>query len=86
MAEGGSIMGTLKAVAARPMLWPTAVRQAGRLAPTRWWTRPPFLPRPARAYLRFRLVTQYGDPTHPPEAEDVVRYLRWCREWQAARP
>jgi hypothetical protein len=84
-AGSGSIISALTAVAARPALWPTALRQARRLAPTRWWTRPPFLPLPAPSYLRFRLVTQYGDPTHRPQADDVVRYLRWCREWRAVR-
>ena len=73
------------AVAARPSLGPAAVRQAGRMAPTRWLTRWPFLPVPASSYMRFRLVTQYGDPDHPARGEDVVRYLRWCRQWRAVR-
>ena len=50
------------AVVARPRLWPAALRQAVRLAPSRWWSRAPFLPVPDRAYVRFRLTTQYGDP------------------------
>ncbi len=79
------VLRAVGAVAARPSLWPTALRQAVRLAPTRWWTRPPFVPLPARSYLRFRLLTQYGDPNHPAEPEDLVRYLRWCREWAAVR-
>ena len=32
-------------------------------------------------YLRFRLVTQYGDDEHAPEPDDVLNYLRWCRHW-----
>lgn len=67
------------AVARRPGLWPTAVRQAVVLAPERWWARRPFLPLPDRRYLRFRLVTQYGDADHPPVARDVVDYLVWCQ-------
>jgi hypothetical protein len=43
---------------------------------------PPHLPVPAREYLGFRLQTQYGDISHRPDAEDVVNYLRWCRDWQ----
>ena len=58
----------------RPSLWPTAVRQWWRLAPSRWWRRPPFLPVPTREYLRFRLVTQYGDTRTPPDGDDVVSY------------
>jgi hypothetical protein len=64
-----------------PGLWPVALRQARRLAPPRWWRRPPFLPLPHPAYLRFRLVTQYGDERHRPEPADVLNYLRWCRRW-----
>lgn len=67
------------AVLARPWLWPTALRQLGALAPSGWWRRPPHLPTPPGEYVRFRLVTQYGDPTHRPEAADVVAYLEWCR-------
>ena len=70
------------AVAARPWLWPTALAQATRLAPSGWWRRPPFLPVPDRAYLAFRLQTMYGDPAHQPLASDVVAYLRWCRTFR----
>lgn len=72
------------AVARRPTLWPTALHQAWVLAPTGWWRRKPFLPLPDPAYLRFRLVTQYGDAAHPPTPGDVVTYLRWCRTYRAA--
>lgn len=67
------------AVAARPRLWPTAVDQVRRLAPRRWWARRPFLPVPDRAWLRFRMETQYGDPAHRPDPDDVVAWLEWAR-------
>ena len=38
----------------------------------------PFLPIPDRAYLRFRLETQYG-ADGAPEPRDLTTYLRWCR-------
>ena len=72
------------AVLVRPRLWSTAVRQAWRLAPRRWWARRPFLPLPDRDYLRFRLETQYGDAEHRPLPGDVVTYLEWCRREHAA--
>ena len=75
----GSAIG---AVLRHPTLWPTALRQAGRLVPTGWWRRSPFLPLPARGYLEFRLVTQYGDERHRSRHDDVVNYLRWCRHWE----
>ena len=74
----------VRAVLAHPGLWATALRQVVRLAPTRWWSRPPFLPIPSAEYLEFRLVTQYGGghgaPLSKPAAEDVLAYLRWCRD------
>ncbi len=66
-------------VAARPALWPVALRQARRIARPGWGRRPPFLPLPDRAYLRYRLETQYG-PGGVPRPDDVVEYLRWCSE------
>jgi hypothetical protein len=70
----------LLAVLRHPGLWPTAARQVRRLAPRGWWRRPPFLPIPSSDYLRFRLVTQYGEATNP-SPHDVVSYLQWCRDW-----
>lgn len=70
------------AVALRPELWPTAVRQARRTARPGWWRRAPFLPVPDGDYLHFRLVTQYGETDEPPTPGDVVDYLAWCREWE----
>jgi hypothetical protein len=72
------------AVAVRPSLWATAVVQALRLAPRRWWLRRPYLPLPDRGYLRFRLQTQYGDADREPDAADVVTYLHWCRGYHQA--
>ncbi|MEM1334514.1 MAG: hypothetical protein AAGG08_13760 [Actinomycetota bacterium] len=68
------------AVVARPSLWPTALRQLRRLAPPGWWRRRPFLPVPSGDYVAFRLQTHYGDAGHRWEPDDVVRYLRWCRD------
>ena len=70
---------TVRALAARPALWGTALRQAGRLARPRWWSRPPFLPLPDPEYLAFRMETQYGARGHAPEPADLVAYLEWCR-------
>jgi hypothetical protein len=71
------------AVLRRPHLWSTATRQALRSVRPQWWTRPPFVPVPDRAYVRFRLETAYGTDA-PPQAADVVRYLEWCRSAAAA--
>jgi hypothetical protein len=73
---GGAVLRLL----ARPGLWPTALAQAFRLARRGWWRRPPFLPLPDRDYLRFRWETAYGADGRP-EPDDLVAYLRWCKEF-----
>ena len=45
-----------------------------------WYRRPPFLPLPPRDYVRWRMVTAYGDEDAVPPPEDVVRFARWRRE------
>lgn len=67
------------ALARRPTLWFTALRQWRRTTPTGWWRRRPFLPIPSGDYMRFRLVTQYGAADHHAEPPDVLNYLAWCK-------
>ena len=69
------------AVVRRPDLWSVAVRQGRRMVPGRWWRRWPFLPLPSRAYVRFRMLTQYGDDRARPAPGDVVTYLEWCKQY-----
>jgi hypothetical protein len=69
------------AVLRRPDLWTTALRQARRTAAPGWWRHRPFLPVPTDDYLRFRLLTQYGDADAAPEPRDAITYLEWCRDW-----
>ena len=45
-----------------------------------WWRRPPFLPMPDRAYLRWRMYTAYGDEAAVPPLGDVIGFARWRRE------
>jgi hypothetical protein len=54
------------------------LRVAWRFRRRGWWRRAPFLPLPARDYLRWRMYTAYGDADIVPPAEDVVRYARWA--------
>ena len=68
------------AVAARPGLWPVALRQAQRLTPRGWWRRLPPRPAPDAALWRFRMETAYGgDGDRTPTTDDIRTYLRWCR-------
>ena len=82
--EPAGLTAAAAAIARRPTLWPTAIRQVFVLASPGWWRRRPFLPLPDPGYLRFRLITQYGDGDHRMEPADVVTYLRWCRSYRHA--
>jgi hypothetical protein len=70
------------ALAPRALLSPglavDLVRVGWRFRRRRWWRRAPFLPLPARDYVRWRMHTAYGDEDAVPPAEDVVRYARWA--------
>lgn len=76
--------GVVMALALRPHLWSTAVRQLLLLTPSGWWRRPPFLPLPDSEYLAFRMETMYGDGAASPVASDVIAYLEWCRNQRQA--
>ena len=43
-----------------------------------WYTRFPFLPLPAKPYVRWRMLTAYGRDDAVPPTDDVVRYARWA--------
>lgn len=51
---------------------------AWRFRRNHWYARPPFLPLPARDYLRWRMYTAYGDADAVPPVADVIRYARWA--------
>lgn len=66
--------------AVNPRLALDLVRLAWSFRARGWWRRPPFLPLPPRAYVRWRMYTAYGDEAAVPPVEDVVRFARWRRE------
>ena len=49
-----------------------------RFRRNRWYLRFPFLPLPARDYVRWRMYTAYGDHDAVPPVDDVIRYARWA--------
>lgn len=63
----------------RPTLWLAAFRVLLALAPTGWWRRPPFWPRPDPEWLAFRMETAYGRRDAVPSGADLVDYLGWVR-------
>jgi hypothetical protein len=79
--DGRWLVRAALALAPHPGLWPTAVTQLLRLAAPGWWRRWPPVPLPPPGYLRFRLETYAGGEGRPPTPEELVSYLRWCRDW-----
>jgi hypothetical protein len=73
------VIESLLAVARRPSLYGTAVRQWRALTPEGWWRTSPLALGPSPEYLRFRLVTMYGSPDARPSPQELVGYLEWCR-------
>jgi len=61
-----------------PALGVALLRVAWRFRHRRWYRRFPFLPLPARDYVRWRMHTAYGDHDAVPSADDVERYARWA--------
>ncbi len=51
-------------------------RAAWRLRRDGWWRRPPFVPRPGDAWMRFRVTTALADAA--PTPRDVVSAARWA--------
>lgn len=66
----------------RAMVSPSTARAllvvAWRFRRNRWYLRFPFLPLPARDYVRWRMYTAYGDADAVPPVQDVIRYARWA--------
>ena len=62
----------------RPRLALDLCRTAWAFRRRGWWHRFPFLPLPARDYLRWRMHTAYGDYDAVPPADDVIRFARWA--------
>jgi hypothetical protein len=46
----------------------------------RWFRELPFLPLPPPEYVRWRMLTAYGDEDAVPSVADVIRLARWRRE------
>jgi len=81
---GGSWLGLTARLAARALVNPRLavdlLRTAWAFRRRDWWRKPPFLPLPDRAYLKWRMYTAYADEDAVPPAEDVIRFARWRRE------
>jgi len=61
----------------RPALAVDLMRVAWRFRARGWYRRFPFLPLPARDYVRWRMHTAYGDHAAVPTAAEIERYARW---------
>lgn len=77
----GAWVGLTATLAGRALVNPALaidlVRVAWRFRRRGWWHRPPFLPLPDAAYVRWRMHTAYGAADAIPPAADLIRYARW---------
>jgi hypothetical protein len=65
-----------------PTLAVDLLRVAWRFRARGWYRRFPFLPLPAKSYVRWRMHTAYGDHDAVPTADDIERYARWVGSGQ----
>ena len=72
------------ALVARAVVNPRVARDLAGLAWSMrrrgWYREPPFLPLPPPEYVRWRMLTAYGDEAAVPPVADVLRVARWRRE------
>lgn len=61
-----------------PALGAALLRVGWRFRRRQWYRKPPFLPIPDRTYLRWRMLTAYGDANAVPPTDDIARYARWA--------
>lgn len=83
MLVGRTYIKLVGAVVVRPRLWVSALRSAKHLVPRQWWRSGSHLPMPPRAYIDFRMSTQYGYGADQPEIADIIDYLEWSKDWHS---
>lgn len=76
---GRLVLALAARAAVSPRLAVDLLRTAWAFRRRNWWHRAPFLPLPDGAYLRWRMVTAYGNEAAVPPVEDVIRFARWRR-------
>lgn len=74
----GLVLALIPRAIANPRTARALLVVAWRFRRNGWWRRFPFLPLPARDYLRWRMYTAYGEHDAIPPVEDVIRYARWA--------
>ena len=77
---GALYLRLLLRAAVNPRLALDLLRLAWSFRAHDWYRHPPFMPLPPAEYLRWRMLTAYGDEDAVPPLEDVVRFARWRRE------
>lgn len=70
---------TLRA-AVSPRIAADLVALAWSMRRREWYRHPPYLPLPPAEYVRWRMLTAYGEETAVPPMDDVLRFARWRRE------
>ncbi len=74
---GSFYVGLVKVALRRPSLIPSMLGAAWAFRANRWYRKPPFLPLPSTAYMKWRIETAYGPNGGVVPLRDLERYLRW---------
>jgi len=77
---GSVYVGLVKLAVRHPSLIPAMLSAAWAFRENRWYQKPPFLPLPSKAYMRWRMETAYGKGFAVVPSEDLERYLRWASD------
>ena len=62
-----------------PSIYFIALVQIKAFIRKNWYAHFPYLPIPYVPYLRFRMETLYGNSSALPPTDDLIDYLKWCR-------
>lgn len=77
---GSVYVGLARLAVRRPWLIPTMLATTWAFRANGWYRRPPFLPVPSMAYVKWRMDTAYGEGITVVRSAELERYLRWGSE------
>ncbi len=77
---GGLVARLARGALLRPTVLLDLIALAWAFRAWAWYRKAPFLPVPPPEYIRWRMMTAYGDEDAIPPVEDVLRFARWRRD------
>ncbi|MDT8368813.1 MAG: hypothetical protein RQ745_06370 [Longimicrobiales bacterium] len=75
---------SLRLAVVKPWRIPALLGMAWAFRVRGWYRRPPFLPLPSRAYMRWRMDTAYGHPDAVPSIGEFEDFVVWAARMRRA--